>query len=113
MLPPIRPIPSPTLEQTIQLHLQASLTFTAAQPNAEPLWSDIRRTANNYLQTLFLSGTFKGVEPEQAYFVRCDRTTMTQTDIDNGRAILLVGFAPIKPAEFTIIRLTLPTATPS
>ena len=108
---PIRPIPAPTLEQTIELHLQAGLAFAAGQPNAEPLWSAIRLAASDYLMTLFLNGALKGSKPEEAYFVRCDRTTMTQNDIDNGRIIVVVGFAPIQPAEFVVIRIALMTAT--
>ena len=61
--------------------------------------------------TLFLNGALKGSKPEEAYFVRCDRTTMTQNDIDNGRIIVVVGFAPVQPAEFVVIRIALMTAT--
>ena len=109
VITPITPI-KPTLESIITAHLQAILTFTTSHPNAEPLWASIRSTAADYLMELFLEGTFKGDKPDQAFFVRCDRTTTTQLDIDNPRVNLLVGFAPIKPAEFTNIRLTLPTA---
>ena len=109
-IPPIRPVPTPSLEQIIELHLRASLSFTSGQANGEPLWSEIRSAANDYLMTLFRSGTLVGAKPEEAYFVRCDRSTMTQTDIDNGRAILVVGFASIRPAEFTVIHITLQTA---
>ncbi len=108
---PIHPIPAPTLEQTIELHLQASFAFAAGQPNAEPLWSAIRLVASDYLMVLFLDGTLKGSKPEEAFFVRCDRTTMTQNDIDNGRLIVVVGFAPTQPAEFVVIRIALMTAT--
>jgi phage tail sheath protein FI len=110
-IPPIHPVPAPTLEQIIELNLQASLSFTSGQPNAEPLWSAIRRAASEYLMTLFLNGTLQGTKSEEAYFVRCDRSTMTQNDIDNGRAIVLVGFAAVRPAEFTLIHITLQTAT--
>ena len=108
---PINPIPVLTLEQTIELHLRSILGFTTSQPNAESLWSAIRLAASNYLMTLFLNGTLKGDKAEQAYFVRCDRSTMTELDIETGRAIVLVGFASIQPAEFTIIHLVLQTAT--
>ncbi len=107
---PIHPV-RPTLESIITAHLRAALTFTTSQPNAEPLWASIRSTATNYLMGLFLDGTLQGAKPEQAFFVRCDRTTTTQNDIDNNRVNLLVGFASIKPAEFTDIRLTLLTAS--
>ncbi len=108
---PIRPIPVPTLEQTIELHLQASLAFATGQPNAEPLWNAIRLATSDYLMTLFFNGTLKGSKPEEAYFVRCDRSTMTQNDIDNGRLIVVVGFAPTHPAEFVVIRIALMTTT--
>ena len=52
-----------------------------------------------------MDGMLQGKTPEQAYFVRCDRTTMTQADIDNGRMIMLIGIAPVKPAEFVIFRI--------
>jgi uncharacterized protein len=107
---PIRPIPAPTLEQTIEHQLQASLAFATGQPNAEPLWSAIRLVASDYLMALFLEGRLKGTKPEEAYFVRCDRSTMTQNDIDNGRIIVVVGFAPTQPAEFVVINIALWTA---
>jgi hypothetical protein len=111
-IPPIRPVPVLTLEQTIQLHLQAVLTFSSGQSNAEPLWGAIRSAASNYLMTLFRDGTLKGAKPEQAYFVECGRgATMTELDIEEGRAILMVGFAPNEPAEFVVIHLVLQTAT--
>jgi phage tail sheath protein FI len=106
IIPPIRP----TLESIITAHLQAALAFTSTQPNAEPLWANVRSTAANYLMGLFRKGTLKGDKPDQAYFVKCGLDTMTQLDIDNGRVIVLVGFAPIAPAEFTNIRLSLPAA---
>ena len=107
---PIHPIPGPTLEQTIELHLHASLAFATGEPNAEPLWSSIRLVASDYLMVLFLDGKLKGATPEEAYFVRCDRTTMTQNDIDNGRLVVVVGFAPSQPAEFVVINIALMTA---
>jgi uncharacterized protein len=111
-IPPIRPTPILTLEQRVQLHLQSILSFTSGQPNAEPLWDAIRIAASNYLMTLFRDGTLKGTKPEQAYFVECGRgTTMTELDIEEGRAILMAGFAPNEPAEFDVIHLVLQTAT--
>jgi hypothetical protein len=109
IITPINPI-RPTLESIITTHLQNILTFTTTQPNAEPLWASIRSSAGDYLFELWRDSTLKGDKPDQAFFVRCDRTTTTQLDIDNNRVILLVGFAPIAPAEFTNIRLPLPTA---
>jgi phage tail sheath protein FI len=114
--PPLRPIPSrveptpsPSLGLIIERHLSSSLTFTASRPNAEPLWTDIRAAATDYLMTLFVQGVLMGSKPAEAFFVQCDRTTTTQNDIDNNIVNLLIGFAPTKPAEFTILRLALPT----
>jgi len=57
------------------------------------------------MAVLFRSGAFVGAQQDDAYFVRCDRTTMTQDDIDNGRLVVLVGFAPVQPAEFVTVRI--------
>lgn len=73
--------------------------------NHEPLWANVRRTVSDFLFNEWKSGRLMGEKPEHAYFVRCDRTTMTQNDIDNGRLICLVGVAPVRPAEFVIFRI--------
>jgi phage tail sheath protein FI len=75
------------------------------EPNGERLWANIRRTVEDFLLVQWLNGALLGSKPEEAYFVRCDRTTMTQNDLDNGRLICLIGVAPVKPAEFVIFRI--------
>jgi phage tail sheath protein FI len=75
------------------------------EPNAEPLWSNIRRAVEDFLLVQWLNGALAGSKPEEAFFVRCDRTTMTQNDLDNGRLICLIGVAPVYPAEFVIFRI--------
>lgn len=75
------------------------------EPNNERLWANIRNTIEDFLLVTWKSGALMGAKPEQAYFVRCDRTTMTQNDLDNGRLICLIGVAPTKPAEFVIFRI--------
>jgi phage tail sheath protein FI len=75
------------------------------EPNDEPLWAQIRLNIGAFLQTLFRQGAFQGTSPQQAYFVKVDKETTTQTDIDNGIVNILVGFAPLKPAEFVIIQI--------
>ena len=75
------------------------------EPNDEPLWAAIRLNIGSFMQTLFLKGAFQGQTPSQAYFVKCDSETTTQTDIDNGIVNILVGFAPLKPAEFVVIQI--------
>jgi len=75
------------------------------EPNDEPLWSQIRLNVGAFMQDLFLQGAFQGSTPGQAYFVKCDGETTTQNDIDNGIVNIEVGFAPLKPAEFVIIKI--------
>lgn len=90
-------------------HLEQSLIraiqFATSQPNGEQLWADVRQTVEDFLFNEWQAGTLLGNSPEQAYRVRCDRTTMTQNDLDNGRLICVVGVAPLKPAEYVIIRI--------
>ena len=75
------------------------------EPNGEALWANIRRTVEDFLLNEWMSGALLGDKPEKAYFVKCDRSTMTQNDLDNGRLICLVGVAPLRPAEFVIFRI--------
>ena len=97
------------IEKSIDLGLQ----WVVFEPNADPLWARVRRVIGNFLTTVWRNGGLEGTKPEEAYFVKCDRTTMTQTDIDNGRLIVVIGVAPVKPAEFVIIRIGLFTANAS
>ena len=94
-------IPADVLEHSIDLGTQ----FAVFEPNAPKLWDNIRRAIEDFLLVLWRDGALLGDKPEKAYFVRCDRTTMTQNDLDNGRLICLVGIAPVKPAEFVIFRI--------
>jgi phage tail sheath protein FI len=73
--------------------------------NDEPLWARVRRSISDFLTRLWMDNMLQGKVKEEAFFVRCDRTTMTQSDIDNGRLICLIGIAPVKPAEFVIFRI--------
>jgi phage tail sheath protein FI len=75
------------------------------EPNGDALWANVRRTIEDFLLNEWQSGALLGDKPEKAFFVRCDRTTMTQNDLDNGRLICLIGVAPLKPAEFVIFRI--------
>jgi uncharacterized protein len=75
------------------------------QPNDEPLWAEIRLSIGAFMQDLFRQGAFQGTSPQQAYFVKCDNETTTQQDIDNGIVNIEVGFAPLKPAEFVILKI--------
>ena len=75
------------------------------EPNTEKLWSTIRRLIENFLFESWRAGALMGTKSEEAFFVRCDRTTMSPDDLDNGRLVCLVGVAPIRPAEFLIFRI--------
>jgi hypothetical protein len=75
------------------------------EPNGERLWANVRRTISDFLLNEWQQGALLGDKPEKAYFVRCDRSTMTQNDLDNGRLVCLIGVAPLYPAEFVIFRI--------
>jgi phage tail sheath protein FI len=75
------------------------------EPNGEQLWANVRRTIEDFLLSEWQGGALLGDKPEKAYFVKCDRSTMSQNDLDNGRLICLVGVAPLRPAEFVIFRI--------
>jgi phage tail sheath protein FI len=89
----------------IENSLFDGLKWVVFEPNDEPLWSQIRLNVGAFMQDLFRQGAFQGTTPREAYFVRCDRTTTTQSDIDKGIVNILVGFAPLKPAEFVVIHI--------
>jgi phage tail sheath protein FI len=94
----------------IESSVERGLQWVVFEPNSESLWARVRRTVTNFLTIVWRNGALEGSRVEEAFFVKCDRTTMTQTDIDNGRLICVVGVAPVKPAEFVIIRIGLWTA---
>jgi len=75
------------------------------EPNDEPLWGQIRLNVGAFMHNLFRQGAFQGTTPKDAYFVKCDHETTTQNDIDLGIVNIVVGFAPLKPAEFVILKL--------
>ncbi|MGH9174879.1 MAG: phage tail sheath family protein, partial [Vicinamibacterales bacterium] len=75
------------------------------EPNDEPLWAQIRLNVGAFMHSLFIDGAFQGSTPREAYFVKCSHETTTQTDIDNGIVNIEVGFAPLKPAEFVVIKI--------
>lgn len=89
----------------IERELDRKTKFVEFEPNGEALWENVRRTIADFLLNEFQIGALAGDKPERAFFVKCDRTTMTQEDIDNGRLICVIGIAPVKPAEFVIIRI--------
>jgi Bacteriophage tail sheath protein len=90
------------LEESIYSGIQ----WAVFEPNAEPLWAQIRLNVGTFLHKLFCEGAFQGRTPRDAYFVKCDATTTTQNDIDTGLVNVVIGFAPLKPAEFIILTIS-------
>lgn len=89
----------------LEYSIERGTQWAVFENNDEPLWANIRRTIEDFLFTEWKRGGLMGEKPEKAFFVRCDRSTMTQNDLDNGRLICLIGVAPVKPAEFVIFRI--------
>ncbi len=89
----------------VEKSIKEGIRWAVFEPNNERLWSRVKQTVDQFLTTVWRTGALMGTTADQAFFVRCDRTTMTQDDIDNGRLVVLVGIAPTKPAEFVIFRI--------
>lgn len=89
----------------LEYSIDRGTQWAVFENNDPKLWDNIRRTVEDFLFNEWRSGGLLGDKPEDAYFVRCDRSTMTQNDLDNGRLICLVGIAPVRPAEFVIFRI--------
>jgi uncharacterized protein len=89
----------------IEESLYRGLQWVVFEPNDEPLWAQIRLNAGAFMHNLFRQGAFQGKTPRDAYFVKCDKETTTQNDINLGIVNVIVGFAPLKPAEFVIIKI--------
>jgi phage tail sheath protein FI len=85
--------------------LAEGLQWVVFEPNAEPLWAKVRRTITGFLRRVWLDQALAGATEEEAFFVRCDLTTMTEDQIAAGQLVVLVGVAPVRPAEFVIIRI--------
>ncbi|MDR0858124.1 MAG: phage tail sheath subtilisin-like domain-containing protein, partial [Oscillospiraceae bacterium] len=95
----------------VEESIKANTNWVVFEPNSEVLWSRVSRTIEMFLAGVWRSGALAGTSPNEAFYVECGRTTMTQDDIDNGRLICNIGIAPVKPAEFVIFRITQHTAT--
>lgn len=106
-------LPVRRLHMHVDDSLRHGLQWVADELNAEPLWERIRMAVHAFMQMLYRQGAFQGATPGDAYLVQCGRgATMTDHDVAAGRVRLTVGFAPLKPAEFELINLTLPAVAP-
>ena len=98
-------IPVRRLALYMEESLFRGLKWVVFEPNDAPLWAQIRLNVGAFMNNLFRQGAFQGASPKDAYFVRCDSSTTTQNDINLGIVNILVGFAPLKPAEFVILKI--------
>ncbi|MDD1667228.1 MAG: hypothetical protein LUO96_02045, partial [Methanomicrobiales archaeon] len=89
----------------IEKSIEEGIQWVVFEPNNEKLWARVRATITQFLTRVWKDGALVGARPEEAFFVKCDRTTMTQDDIDLGRLVCVIGIAPVKPAEFVIFRV--------
>lgn len=89
----------------VEKSIERATQWVVFEPNNEKLWSRVTATITQFLTGVWRTGALMGTKPDDAFFVKCDRSTMTQDDIDNGRLVCLIGIAPTKPAEFVIFRI--------
>ena len=98
-------VPVRRLALFIEESLYRGTQWVVFEPNDEPLWAQIRLNVGAFMHGLFRQGAFQGTTPRDAYLVKCDKETTTQDDINRGVVNILVGFAPLKPAEFVVIKI--------
>jgi phage tail sheath protein FI len=98
-------LPVRRLALYLEQSLQQGLQWVVFEPNDEPLWASIRLNVQSFMQDLFKKGAFAGTTPAAAYLVKCDSETTTSTDQANGVVNILVGFAPLYPAEFVVLQI--------
>jgi uncharacterized protein len=98
-------VPIRRLALFLEESLYRGTQWVVFEPNDEPLWAQIRLNVGAFMNDLFRQGAFQGKSPRDAYFVKCDSETTTQSDINRGIVNILVGFAPLKPAEFVILKI--------
>jgi len=104
--PEWRYVPVRRMAIMLRVSIYNGIQFAVFEPNDEPLWAQLRLNIGAFMMTLFRQGAFQGSTPSQAFFVKCDGETTAQTDIDAGVVNVLVGFAPLKPAEFVVVRIS-------
>ena len=90
----------------LRVSIYRGIQWAVFEPNDEDLWASLRLNINSFMMNLFRQGAFQGATPSQAFFVKCDSETTTQGDIDLGIVNVLVGFAPLKPAEFVVVKIS-------
>jgi phage tail-like protein len=90
----------------LERSLHQGTQWAVFEPNSEQTWTALRRSITAFLHSIWRKGALAGAHPEEAFFVKCDQSTMTQDDLEGGRLVCLVGIAPVQPAEFVILKIT-------
>ena len=103
-------VPVRRLALFVEKSVSKGTQWVVFESNTNKLWAQVRHSVKNFLTHLWRQGALQGQNPQEAFFVKCDRTTMTQNDIDNGRLICQIGMAVVRPAEFVILQITQKTA---
>jgi hypothetical protein len=98
-------IPVRRMALFLEESLRRGTQWAVFEANNETLWAQLRLQINNFMQCCFRRGAFQATTPDNGYFVRCDSTTTSQSDIDQGVVNIIVGFAPLKPAEFVVLNI--------
>ncbi|WP_347346721.1 phage tail sheath C-terminal domain-containing protein, partial [Microbacterium sp.] len=99
------------LMTVLRLTLEREMTWAVFEPSDPELWAEVERLVHDLLSRFYQAGAFAGATTKEAFFVRCDRTTMTAHDLDNGRLVCLVGVAPVEPVEYLVIEIALTSDT--
>jgi hypothetical protein len=103
--PELRQLSVARLMTVLRLSLEREMDWVVFEPNGDQLWGEVRRMVHAFLTRLYQAGAFTGATTKEAFFVRCDRTTMSRNDLDAGRLLCLVGVAPAEPVEYLILEL--------
>jgi len=104
--PEYKYIPVRRMAIMLRVSIFNGIQWAVFEPNDEPLWRQLRMNITSFMMTLFRRGAFQGDTPDKAFYVKCDGETTTQDDIDLGIVNVLVGFAPLKPAEFVVVKIS-------
>jgi uncharacterized protein len=101
-----RYVPVRRMAIMLRVSIYNGIQFAVFEPNDEPLWAQLRLNIGAFMMTLFRQGAFQGSTASDAFFVKCDGESTAQVDIDAGVVNVLVGFAPLKPAEFVVVKIS-------
>ncbi|MBW2663681.1 MAG: phage tail sheath family protein [Deltaproteobacteria bacterium] len=104
--PEYKYVPVRRMAIMLRVSIYNGIQWAVFEPNDEELWSQLRLNIGSFMMTLFRQGAFQGLSPSQAFFVKCDSETTTQDDINLGIVNVLIGFAPLKPAEFVVVKIS-------